>query len=309
MVDLAHSEIYRSIPIGDHVAREFPWWREATLVMPAGVAGRQRKFAVGPNATSILNDRESPIKINELRFIMDATEERVTAAESFTSVQIKHSKYDVLSRWLPIMALNTEDTRHFWGDTASAMIQLEYPYFIQRGQAFNMNIVPLTATIAARDIEVCLRGWDPYNNVARVMSKVVTMPAINVPVTVGFDENRDAAIYNMWLHDIGFGFTQVNAAAVPRSITDHLRIRINPGMGPKWTDQDVVGTRLSGLVHDDSCVTPGGVYRPTIIHRPVRPYILRPREVLTIQVRPEIATVSNHTWWCWAVGTQEGRYR
>ena len=124
-----------------------------------------------------------------------------------------------------------------------------------------------------------------------------------------FDENRDAAVYSMWVHDITFGFTEVNAAALPRSITDHLRVRFKTSQGPKWTDEDPTGTRLSGLVHDDSCLSAGGVYRPTMIHRPVKPYILNPREVLTIQVRNEVVTATQNTWWCWVIGTQKGRYR
>ena len=124
MVDLPHSELYRNIPVGDKVAREFPWWLEGTVVMPAGAAGRQRRFSVGAPATYFRSDREGPIKVREVRLILDNTSERVTAGELSTSVQIKHSKYDVMDRWLPALCLNTEDNRHFWGDTASARMQL-----------------------------------------------------------------------------------------------------------------------------------------------------------------------------------------
>lgn len=309
MVDLAHSEIYRNIPIGDKVAREFPWFLEGTVVLPAGVAYRQSRFSVGAPATYYRSDREGPIKVREIRMILDDTGERITSGELATTVQIKHSKYDVMDRWVPTLCLNTEDDRHFWGDTASARVKLEYPYFLQRGEAFRIDLVPLTALIDSEVIDVCLRGWDPYNQCSRVMNKQVTLPAANNLVTATFDENRDAAVYSMWVHDITFGFTDVNGPATPRSITDNLRVRFKTSQGPKWTDEDPIGTRLSGLVHDDSCLTPGAAYRPTMIHRPVKPYILNPREVLTVQVRNEAQTATQNTWWCWVIGTQKGRYR
>lgn len=308
MVDLARSELYRVIPLGDNVAREFPWWREGELDIAAGIAYRENRFFFGPNNAPLRSDREKPIKIHEIRFILDGENERAHGAEQYTTVQISHSKYDILNRWQPVMSLNTVEDRGFFGDTASAMFKLPAPYFLQRGQAFKMEIVPLTATAASRDIDICLRGWDPENMYPNVMSQVVTLPAANARVDVVFDENRDAAIRSMWIRDITFGFTEVNAAATPRSITDHLRVRFHPGMGPRWTEDFTIGTRLSGLVHDDSYLSAAGLYRPTTRFLPVAPIILNPREVLTIKARNEIATSYDHTWYCWVIGTQEGRY-
>lgn len=308
MVDLAQSELYKVIPLGDKVAREFPWWREGQMNVVAGPAYREQRFVFGPQNAPLRSDREIPIKIREIRLILDATEEQVTVGERNATIQITHSKYDIINRWQPVMTINTREDRGFAGDTASAMFKLPAPYFLQRGQAFKMELVPLTGTIANQTIDVCLRGWDPINKFPCVMSKQIALGAANAKVDLVFDENRDAALRSMWIRDITFGFTEVNAAAAPRSITDHLRVRFHPGMGPRWTDDMLIGTRLSGLVHDDSYVSAAVVYRPTTRFLPVTPIVLRPREVLTIKLRHEVALVTTHTWYCWVIGTQEGRY-
>ena len=309
MVDLAHNEMYRNIPLGDKVAREFPWWREGEVDYATGVAFRESRFFFGPNNAPLKSDRESPISIREIRFICDGASERVTAAEQNLTVMMSHSKYEIFNRWVPMMAINSLEDRGFGGDTASALFKLPAPYFLQRNQAFKMELYPLTATIASTTIDVCLRGWDPYNQSPCVLSKQVDLGVANAKTDVVFDENRDAAIRSMWVRDITFGFTEVNAAATPRSITDHLRVRFHPGMGPKWTDDMSVGTRLSGLVHDDSYVSAVGGYRPTVRFLPRSPIVLLPKEVLTIKTRSEVAISEGpHTWYCWVIGTQEGRY-
>jgi len=309
MVDLAQSEMYKTIPLGDDVAREFPWWREGQTTFATGVAYREQRFVFGPNSAPLRSDREIPIDITEIRMILYTTTEREQAGEQNTTVQIFHSKYDIINRWQPVLSVNTLCNRGFGGDTASAMFKLPAPYFLQRGQAFKMELVPLTATMANRTIDVCLRGWDPFNKFPCVMSKQIALGAANAKVDLVFDENRDAAMRSMWIRDITFGFSEVNAAAAPRSITDHIRVRFHPGMGPKWTDDMTIGTRLSGLVHDDSYVSAVGAYRPTTRFVPKAPIVLRPREVLTIKVRNEVAIASGpHTWYCWVIGTQKGRY-
>ena len=308
MVDLAQSELYKHVPLGDNVAREFPWWREGQMRVPAGVAFRSQRYSFGPNATSLRNDREKPIKIHELRWITDSDGARYAAGSMLHSVQIFHSKYDIVHQWIPLACMNTEPDRGFWGDAASAMFKLPAPYFLQRGQAFMLELRPLTAAVDSENIEICLRGWDPYNKTPCVMSKVVTLPAVNAFVKVVFDDNRDSATRSMWIHDITFAFTEIDAASLPRSVTDQIRVRFFPGSGPRWTDDEVTGTRLSGLVHDDSFLSAGGVYRPTVIHRPVTPYILQPRETLTIKLRVDVALANQDRYWVWVIGTQPGRY-
>ena len=67
MVDFADSDLYRNIPLGDKVARDFPWWREGVISMSSGVAYRESRFTVGPNATAFKSDRELPIEVDEIR--------------------------------------------------------------------------------------------------------------------------------------------------------------------------------------------------------------------------------------------------
>ena len=272
------------------------------------MAYREWRFAFGPQNAPLKSDRENPIKIREVRMIMDGTGEDVTAGEQVTTIQMHHSKYDIFNRWVPTLALNTKEDRGFFGDTASAMFKLPAPFFQQRGTAFKMELIPISATLAGAVIDVCLRGWDPLNEYPNVMSRYIDLQTLNQKYDLVFDESRSGATRNMWIDNITFGFTEVDAAAAPRSITDHLRVRFYPGMGPKWTDDMLIGTRLSGLVHDDSYLSAAVAYRPTVRWIPPTPVILNPRETLTIKVRNETALAQDHTWYCWVIGTQEGRY-
>ncbi|MHC4643864.1 MAG: hypothetical protein ACYTBJ_00080 [Planctomycetota bacterium] len=312
MVDVAQSDLYKNIPLGDNVAREFPWWRELEMDFASGAAYRQQRFVVGPQNAPLKSDRERPIKIHEIRFLINGTGTQGTnhsiAGPLWTSVQIFHSKYDIVSRWLPTQCLNTEEDRLILGDTFSGLYKLPAPYFVQRGQTFKLELTPIVAGLAERYVDVCLRGWDPENQTPCVMNKFVQLPTINNRVDVSFDEGRDAAIRSMWLHDIVIGYVTVDAASTPYSWNSGLRIRFHPGMGPLWTDEMTVGTIYAGLTHYDSGFNAGQQYRPLVIHRPVSPYVLNPRETLTIKMRNDLAMTYDNTWYCWVVGTQEGRY-
>jgi len=314
---MAEPRDYSRIPLGNNVARVFPWWRQGTLLFPQNTpANSHRHFTFGPNNAPLKNNLNVPVNIKEIRLLAPVEDDEVNVPWSIvTSVRMKHPRYDIFNRWMPIQSIQTEDDQFHFGNSAMAVIPLPAPYFLQFGQTFMIEIrsdLPNFAAASYRTIDVCLRGWDPDNDFPMVLSKESELPAVaGNPVTITFDENRDSAIRSAWITDIAFSFTDADSPDDYLQDTQfYFEIRIKSTAGPEWHDHQWI--RLIGVSRFAGVLDNSGadVYRPLIIYRPITPHILRPEEEMRIEILNQTLigalNEDERTHYCWVIGEQEG---
>jgi hypothetical protein len=229
---------------------------------------------------------------------------------------MRHTRYDIFNRWMPLQALQTEEDQFHFGNSAMSVFTLPAPYFLQFGQTFMLELrTNLPNFTTFRTVDVCLRGWDPDNDVPLVMGKQAELPAVaGNPVTVTFDENRDSAIRSGWIKDVVFSFTDADGTLADyiQDLPFYFEVRFRPTTGPEWADNQ--WTRLIGLTQYAGVILNGAAadfYRPIIIHRPIEPHILRPEEELRIELLNQWAlgqSEDGYTYYCWVIGEQEPNY-
>jgi len=307
MVEPLNRSAERAMPLGDEVAKWFPWWRQGTVTFAIGAyPGAPTRFIFGPNNDPCQNNLDARLRISEIRFANPRVSRDAQPSIMNQAVRIRHTRYDIINQWLPMTTLQTEDSLQYTGDSASSVVHLPTPYYLQRGQTFFMELQSLDAAVASDIITVALRGKDPINGTPIVMSKQVTLPVVNGRVPVAFDDNRDSGIRDMLITDVVFGYERVNTAPTSLDYPHYINVRFKPPTGPLWTEN--VWTRLSGLCSYWGGVDAAATYRPIVIYRPKTPHILYFEEALKIECLQVSDLGTELTSWCWVIGEQEGTH-
>lgn len=300
-------------PVGEKLAKEFPWmqcirmdWAAAGTV-PSGSTIRFMR----PNGDfSFLNDTTRPVRIDEIRVFSMPPQPYGTTNSTFTTlsknaaIQVKTQEKDIVGQWLPLYAFNTESNRKVWRPRHNGVFRLPAKYYLQRGHTFQMRVrnrgafadtEPTTYTISFG-----LSGRDPINESPIKLCKEGTLTTTAASeILVTFDENRDVPLRDAILDHIAVGGDKLNDAAVAyapygANYNDFANIEVQfiPPEGPKWQNS-LDWFPLWGLVHQ-----PGLYFNDTYaaapilglfndsqaIHRPATPYILLPRQAMTVDL-------------------------
>jgi len=295
------------------------------------------------------NDQPGPVAVHELRFWSNQPfwpQGVTTWAGDFMEGMLLKMDTDlqqgIITEWIGAKALNTEEDNFFHGGQWAGVYKLPAPYFIQAPEQFGIrlrvrhDVIPSECFLwAVGDtrplIDIQLRGKDPLTETPICINKQIEVPAASatfpLDVVFMFDDGRDAPVKDMILTDIAFGNVSLQATApktAPWLSLDPLEIKFMPGSGPDWTKDRF--THLAQGLFEDIGVTweepNSGVVsvRRPIIHRPKRPYILRPGDSFRIHAtwdRNEAGTAGlgpdgpyalhgDTRIYCRASGVQEG---
>jgi hypothetical protein len=307
-------------PSGLEVAKKFPWWATSyqDVTDNNNILDKFVFRAPQGNRQAFANDKPWPVYIDEIRF-WAALKPSTTGQWAYPAMMeqtcFKIStdlQREIVSRWMPGSTFNTEQDRHLYGYTQNAMFTLPAPYYLPYGSQFFIELETQHAALTGDTVQCALRGCDPYNETPSVLlTRPNTLPdgtATPRPgrLALAFDDNRDRPVRNMWVRD--FSITRLNAPTGSWSWR-LLDVKFNPPEGPSWTSD--ITTPLVALCDQVGDVTQTGTtYDPPVIHRPPRPYILRPGDAMTIecQVRydPNVTYIADHRIWAHVRGWQMG---
>jgi hypothetical protein len=318
-----------SSPVGLEVAKKFPWWATSYQEITDNNAILDKFVFRAPqgNRQAFANDKPWPIYIDEIRFwhtikpgtdygewdlpyLMDQTVFKIS-----TDLQ-----REIVSHWMPGTCFNTEPDRIITGYQQSMMWTLPAPYYLPYGNQFSLEVESRTSTFADMTLQFALRGCDPYNESPRA---ILTRPASLSDGTatpypgrliLSFDDNRDRPVQSMWVRDVSA--TMLNIARTGSAKTGlcnpwyHIDAKFNIPEGPQWTN-DLTTPLIAFSEQVPACGPYMNLnFNPLVIHRPPKPYILRPGDAMTIetQVRyePNVLTTADHRIWAHVRGWQMG---
>jgi hypothetical protein len=235
------------------------------------------------------------------------------------------NKKEYVRDYLPLWQFQTESNRVAEAWRFRGLFNFPADYYLDRGNAFQLrtrimygmnpllcaDTVPLPPNPIFRssnlDFAFGLQGeYVGTKYPAKLMRQVVLPTAGATPVnplfsTIPFNEGRDSPINDVEIHSLGVGMRDILSSAVagmPNALANPflawVQCQFVPPQGPKW-----MGTEdwipIPGLVDQPGPVIQGtdaGVAgnggpwdNSMIIHRPVTPYVLQPREELSIELR------------------------
>lgn len=315
-----------SVPSGSEVAKVFPWWAAGAVNMPfASVIGTINYVdfswdmfgGFGASPKPARNNLAGPLKIHHIRFYGNRLADGAgvqLAGVTRMAARIKIGSEYLNSDFIPLQAFSTHQRQNSTGQLSQHTIKLPTPYYLQRGHTFGLEIRNNNAGFNANEVDISLRGWDPVNNTPVVMNKAADLPTAAGQrfVSFKFDEDRHAALRDIRITDICFGWTENDGSVLAPPFADpvlNYDVRIQPPTGPRWTEQS--WTCLAGLVTTvgarPNYTAPNPYYFPMVHYQPEKPIILAANSEIQIAVRMLDATASgdDHIR-CWVIGTQEG---
>lgn len=300
---------------GKDVAKLFPWWQTGVIDLTDIDYTNGARFAFhagglteGQRAEPYLrNDQPGPVAITEVRFWSNQpyfNEDKGVYLGDFLDAMVVQMETDLrqglIEEWMPVKALHTEVDTLFAGRCTSGYMRLPSPYFVQAANQFQMTL-KLRQDIGANlydvygPLAIQLRGRDPLTRVpiARNMRLDVPMgPGVGGPpwVTYSLDDNRDAPVRDLEFQEIAFGATAQslhNGVDYPNAVFDPYEVKFHPPEGPSWT-KDPYTHLYQGLFEQVgvtlvSTTIQSVVSRRPVIHRPMRPYVLRPGDSFRIR--------------------------
>lgn len=333
----------RDIPSGANVAGVFPWMLQGEF--DHDTVGNQGRFTVNPRNESFKNKVDGKIEIHEVRLVfsedyLDRDDHVLTYTDRspWARIQMNTSNRNLIEQWIPAKCLGNRPHDVQFKPKIGTKFRLPAPYFLQHSARFriDLRLPPNMLTFVDDEdetvevlhdvhLDIALRGWDPDNHVPAAMNKTVAMPAALGAVTsVSFDEEMDTALRHMVIDDIAFGFSDINldGEAIghfniygPGGPPYHVDVRFHPNTGPEWVDGNDGWIRLAGICGPPPMTwtsrTGVTTYFPYIVHRPEAPIVLGPKDEFNMLLRMErdAATGDDYTnrYFCWVIGTQEGR--
>jgi hypothetical protein len=269
---------------------------------PIGAEGQRR-------GVFLKNDQPGPVAITEVRWWSNqpfAPENPLDWQGDFLDGMAVQMETDLqqglVEEWIPVKALHTQEDQLFLGNQWAGVVRLPTPYYLQAQQQFGIR-VRVRHDPGPNDFgpwapetffDVQLRGKDPLTGIPTSYDKLIQVP----PIPVGgafsleqdfyFDDDRDAPIRDLILTDIAFGdiTVQTTTPLTQRWLgLDPIEIKFLPPTGPGWT-KDVYTHLAQGLFENVGSSyrisdTIFALRRP-VIHRPKRPYVLRPGDSFRI---------------------------
>jgi len=264
---------------GDLVAKEFPWWKRADLTTNL-VVGTPTPLASTTGEAPFKNDTNYDLKIEELRWEITGLDQ----ANNFDYINIKMwgdgENQDFVEEWLPVSALMTDADR-FTASTANAVvIDLPADYYLKSSYVFQMELISTFAS--GKTLMISLHGRDPENMDPMVLSKVFTSGGAGVIVSDSFDDDRDMTLKDMIVQYVTIGGESIYSSTGNSTAFMAQRVKFLPPEGPRWSEDHLYLGQISNQPMAYLGPLPAQ-YHPIVIHRPVRPYILRPGQALHVE--------------------------
>jgi len=264
---------------GDSVAKEFPWWKRADLTANL-VVGTPRPLSSTTGEAPFKNDTNYDLKIEELRWEITGLDQ----ANNFDYINIKMwgdgQNQDFVEEWLPISALMTEPDRFTAATGNSMVIDLPADYFLKASYVFQMELISTFAS--DKTLMISLHGFDVETGDPVVLSKQFTSGGAGVIVHGSFDDDRDMTLKDMIVKYISIGGESVYSTVGNSTAFMAQRVKFLPPEGPRWSEDHL----YLGQITNQAMAYLGPLpaqYHPVVIHRPVRPYILRPGQALHVE--------------------------
>lgn len=326
MVDVCNRSFTRlTTPAGADVAKKFPWWATSyqKVTDNNSILDKFTFRAPSGNRQAFANDKAWPIYITEIRFWATVEDDQAASAFFWYRNLMERTCFrfrtdlqrDVVSLFMPGVTYNTEDDRHLFGYTDNMVWTLPAPYYLPYGSQFAIEVEPVLADMVSNYVQFGLRGCDPNNHApVAVVTEPRTLPDITATprpgrMALAFDDNRDRPVRNMWVQDftasaLGLASGTSAGRADPWR---HLYCTFYPPDGPRWTDDE----KTPLIAFADQVGNMDDRYDdPVVIHKPPRPYILRPGDAMEIEMQvryvPDAAYIADHRIWAHVRGWQMG---
>jgi hypothetical protein len=322
--DTAYTRL--TAPGGLGLASRFPWWRTGYVATNGNVLYEKLTFAGRGGQQLFINQNPWPVYIDELRFWatenLGGTDATIlpTSLMERTAFKIKTDLLgEIVHNWMPGSTYNTENDRHLVGPQNGMVFTLPANYYLQRGDAFSVNLYTPDAYWKSKYFQLGLRGCDPTNQTPIViLSKILQVPDSAAspapgPLVVTFDDGRDESIRDMWVRDFVIA-SKENASAAgtyTKPAWERVWAHFYPSQGPQWSDD--IWTPLGALSDQVQSHPASGIYNAPVIHRPKSPYVLLPGHSLTVEAQVRFDLTHDEefpdTVWIWAHarGYQEGK--
>jgi len=264
---------------GDSVAKEFPWWKRADLTASL-VVGTPRALTSTTGEAPFKNDTNYDLKIEELRWEITGLDQ----CNNFDYINIKMwgdgENQNFVEEWLPVSALMTNPER-FTASTANSMvIDLPADYFLKASYIFQMEVISTFA--AGKTLMISLHGFDVETSDPVVLSKEFTSGGAGVIVPGSFDDDRDMTLKDMIVKYISIGSESIYSSLSNSTAFMAQRVKFLPPEGPRWSEDHLYLGQITNQPMVYLGPLPAQVH-PIVIHRPVRPYILRPGQALHVE--------------------------
>ena len=308
---MVSTRLSRGIPAGMEASNLFPWWTTGMVLLGpgGGVPPTGRRFAFAPGGLIpgqrrepwLRNDQPGPVHVTEVRFWSNQPfypRELLNYKGDFLDGLVVQMETDLLQglikEWMPVKALHTEEDVLFFGQEWAGVFKLPAPFFVQAQEQFGVRIRirdDLTAFdtwVLNEQIQISLRGKDPLQGVPTAYNRVARLPAgRGLSLDYYFDDDRDAPIRDNLITDVAFSNSTMEPDPNWQAL-DGLEVKFLPPTGPEWT-KDPFTHLNQGLFEQVGMAVlapppaEGGFFRRPVIHRPKRPYILRPGDSFRIE--------------------------
>lgn len=284
---LGHSARFTDPLFAKVPATYAPWWRYTEFVLPTGAAIGTTWEMLDPanRVPAIRNDQKWPVFVQEVRWQLYPTVISNIRTADFGAKVHSDLQGAITGRHVLLGAFMTDDRAFLYNTgTPFAVVRLPERYQQSHKGTFVIKLMPQSADCAGRQLDICLRGYDPINKTPIVLNKRHTTGAPNQETTVTFDDDRDGSVRDMWIEDIAFGCVTMyyNVAAAGTDPFDDLMVRFEPNAGPRWTSNP--WTPIS-MLSEHLC---GDLATLTVehwaIHRPMAPYPLNAGHALRVNM-------------------------
>ena len=310
---------------GKDVAPLFPWWQTGMIDLDEydlTTPGHQFSFNAGGMTPGqrvepyLRNDQPGPIAVTEVRFwsnqpFFPYAASDVSDLGDWLDALVVQMETDLLQglveEWMPVKALHTVEDSSFYGRCASGYMRLPTPYFVQAQNQFGLKLQLRQDVGAAVGLfsvpAISLRGYDPLTGIP-MMRNMLLDAAFDVSGTANYslDENRDAPLRDFVFQEIAFGTSGggFDGGDEQYAIFDAFEIKFEPPEGPSWT-RDPYTHLYQGLFEQLGVgfVAPEEgrlMQRPVVMHRPKRPYILRPGDTFRVRAKYHGGVTSKNDW-------------
>lgn len=291
-------------PTGMQLARRFPWWATAYQQITVNTQIDDKFVFRAPqgNRQAFANDKPWPVYIDEIRFW--ATCESQTPENIWSTLRrwlteciclkIKTDlQQNLVSKWMPAPCFCTSPGLELLGTRPEMTWTLPAPYYLPFGSQFSVEIDSSYLPWREQVMQCSLQGCDPNNQTpyAILSTPTTTVDGTATPapgrLVLAFDDNRDRPVRNMWVDKFMACMMSAQVAATPVDTSydpwQNLEIKFNPPEGPSWTsDITTPMVAFADRVHWQ----PRPLYSSNpIIHKPIKPYILRPGDAMTIELQ------------------------
>lgn len=245
----------------------YPWWQSAYVAAdtstPVSTPIPLRRY--NPDSTyndalpaPFVNTQPWPIKMDGLVFgwyngVTNAVTGYASTAFDF---RIESSRYGaIISKPLAIGCLSTVDNSRFVSSHWRRVITLPSPYRVGKDENLEVNLYSGGLGALSSDVQVAIRGRDPYNCQAVIRTGTALSPSTQTFVPFSCTDQRDRNVRGIDVHDIVIADKGYTAGGALDLFWMH--VRLDPPNGPRWSDDIATSvSMLSGQGHNFNSTDP-----------------------------------------------------